>query len=170
MSYVLGELSLADREDVVRWLAADAGVVALVEPGTPAGYERIVAARDVLLGLGLTVIAPCPHDRDCPLRGRDWCHFSARLPRSGLHRRIKAATLGFEDEKFSYVIASTQRSRKAENRVLRHPRQRKGMVSLQLCTGEDGSADVVVSKRQNTLYRAARDVAWGDPWPPLASE
>jgi ribosomal protein RSM22 (predicted rRNA methylase) len=171
MSYVLGELSPAAREDVVRWLAADAGVVALVEPGTPAGYERVVAARDVLLGLGLTVLAPCPHDGECPIRrGQDWCHFSARLSRSGLHRRIKAATLGFEDEKFAYVIASTQRSRKAENRVLRHPQQRKGLVSLRLCAGEEGMVYVVVSKRQNTLYRAARDVTWGDPWPPLAAE
>ncbi|MEO3872058.1 small ribosomal subunit Rsm22 family protein [Nonomuraea sp. B12E4] len=41
------------------------------------------------------------------------------------------------------------------------------MVSLRLCTGEDGLRDALVSKRQGELYRRARDAEWGDGWPPV---
>lgn len=172
MTYVLGELPSQVREAVVGSLAGEAATVVLVEPGTPAGYERVVTARDRLLGLGLSVVAPCPHDRECPIpRGRDWCHFSARLNRTALHRKIKQGTLGFEDEKFSFVAASAPGGwGRADNRVLRHPQKRKGLVSLRLCTGTDGLRDTVVSKRQGETYRAARDIDWGDAWPPGDAE
>jgi ribosomal protein RSM22 (predicted rRNA methylase) len=167
LAYVLGELPKRSRADVVRWLAVKAGTVVLVEPGTPAGYERVLAARDVLTGIGRTILAPCPHDGTCPIpAGDDWCHFAARLPRSGLHRQLKAATLGFEDEKFSFVAATASASaRRGSGRVLRHPQKRKSLVLLRVCTPSDGLSDVTVSKRQGDVYRAARDVAWGDEWP-----
>ncbi|MGI5289825.1 small ribosomal subunit Rsm22 family protein [Nonomuraea polychroma] len=166
MSYALGELPEQDRPDVVRWLADGATMVVIVEPGTPAGYATIAAAREVLAGQGMTIVAPCPHDGRCPIQpGRDWCHFSVRLPRTSLHRQVKAGTLSFEDEKFSYVAAMAGPSPRADARVLRHPQKRKGVVSLRLCTAEDGVRDVIVSKRQGELYRRARDVGWGDAWP-----
>ena len=167
VSYLLGELDPDRRDRLVTRLAAHRGVIALIEPGTPAGYQRIVRARDQLIASGLTVRAPCPHDRECPIpRDRDWCHFAARVNRSALHRRAKEATLGFEDEKFSYVIAAPGPGPRAANRVLRHPGQRKGLVSLRLCTGSDGLDEQLVSKRQGDRYRAARDAEWGDAWPP----
>ncbi|GAA3224220.1 small ribosomal subunit Rsm22 family protein [Nonomuraea helvata] len=166
MSYALGELPEAQRREIVGWLAADAAMVIVVEPGTPAGYATVAEAREVLAARGLTIVAPCPHDGPCPIvPGRDWCHFSVRLPRSSLHRRIKAGTLSFEDEKFSYVAATTVPAERAEARILRHPVKRKGVVSLRLCTGDDEVSDVIVSKRQGDLYRAARDADWGDAWP-----
>ncbi|WP_328448033.1 small ribosomal subunit Rsm22 family protein [Amycolatopsis sp. NBC_00438] len=166
LSYVLGELPEASREDVVRWLAAKAGAVALVEPGTPAGYERIRAARAQLIELGLHVVAPCPHDGGCPITpGQDWCHFAARLPRSNLHRRMKTATLGFEDEKFAYVVAGRFTPARPDARIIRHPKKHKGWVALDLCTAADGlKSGVAVSKKQGPRYRAARDVEWGDGW------
>nr|WP_221472084.1 small ribosomal subunit Rsm22 family protein [Amycolatopsis umgeniensis] len=165
LSYVLGELPEARRADVVRWLSAKAGMLVLIEPGTPAGYERIVEARDQLVELGLSLVAPCPHEGACPIpRGKDWCHFSARLPRTGLHRQLKSGTLGFEDEKFSYVVASRTAPERAEGRILRHPVKRKGMVSLALCTAS-GLTETIVTKRHGTAYRAARDAEWGDGWP-----
>jgi len=173
VSYLLGELAPARRDGLVRRLAGHRGVVALVEPGTPAGYECIVAVRDLFIELGRTVAAPCPHDRACPIeRGRDWCHFAARVNRSGAHRQAKAATLGYEDEKFSYVVVTaaappkTAAPTRVANRILRHPRHGKGLVGLRLCTGAGGIADAVVAKRQGPLYRAARDARWGDGWPP----
>jgi ribosomal protein RSM22 (predicted rRNA methylase) len=166
LSYVLGELPGASREDVVRWLAAKAGAVALIEPGTPAGYERIRAARAQLIELGLHVVAPCPHDGECPIvAGVDWCHFAARLPRSPLHRRLKAATLGFEDEKFAYVVAGRFTPERPDARIVRHPKKHKGWVALDLCTATDGlKGGVAVSKKQGPRYRAARDAEWGDGW------
>ncbi|MGW5747922.1 small ribosomal subunit Rsm22 family protein [Amycolatopsis sp. NPDC003861] len=165
LSYVLGELPDATRTDVVRWLAAEATTVALIEPGTPAGYERIRAARAELIELGLHVVAPCPHDGACPIvPGRDWCHFAARLPRSGLHRRLKAGTLGFEDEKFSYVVASRLRPEPPDARIIRHPKKHKGWVALDLCTADGLKPGVAVSKKQGPRYRDARDAEWGDGW------
>jgi ribosomal protein RSM22 (predicted rRNA methylase) len=164
LSYVLGELPEALRDDTVRWLAATQGMVVIVEPGTPTGYERIVQARDVLIQAGLHITAPCPHERECPVRGKDWCHFAARLPRLGHHQVIKEGTLNFEDEKFAYVAAAPTDHRRAANRVVRHPLKRKGMVQLRLCTGEGTMADQVVSKRHGELYRDARDTTWGDEW------
>ncbi|MCF6474294.1 rRNA methyltransferase [Nonomuraea sp. MG754425] len=167
MSYALGELPAADRPGVVGWLAAQAAMVIVIEPGTPAGYATVAAAREILAAQGRTIVAPCPHDGGCPIvPGRDWCHFSVRLPRTALHRRIKAGTLSFEDEKFSYVAAATGPWPRPAARVLRHPVKRKGVVSLRLCADGDGLREVIVSKRQGELYRRARDTDWGDPWPP----
>jgi ribosomal protein RSM22 (predicted rRNA methylase) len=165
LSYVLGELPSRTRADAVRWLAGKAQAVALIEPGTPAGYERIRAARAELIALGLQVVAPCPHDDECPISpGSDWCHFAARLPRTPLHRRLKAATLGFEDEKFAYVVAGRFAASRPEARIIRHPKKHKGWVALDLCTTDGLKSGVAVSKKQGARYRDARDAEWGDPW------
>ena len=59
LSYVLGELSEVDQSAVLERVAgAAAELVVIVEPGTPAGYRRILAARSALLAAGLTVLAP----------------------------------------------------------------------------------------------------------------
>ena len=167
VSYVLGELSESDQQDLVRRAASAADAVVLVEPGTPAGYQRVLSARSVLLDLGLSVAAPCPHEAACPLPpGRDWCHFAVRVNRSSLHRQIKHAALGYEDEKFSYVVAVRGPVAAGSGRVLRRPQSRKGLVTLQLCTRDAGITQDLVSKRQGELYRAARDIGWGDAWPP----
>ena len=52
--------------------------------------------------------------------------------------------------------------------MVRRPRPRKGLVTLPLCTQDDGLRETTVSKR-NSSYRAARDTRWGDPWPPPPS-
>lgn len=167
VAYVLGELTAQQRVDLYGRLAGHGAVIALIEPGTPAGFERIAAARDQLIAAGLHVHAPCPHDGTCPLpRGQDWCHFATRVNRSTLHRTAKSATLGFEDEKYAYVVASPRERPRAAGRVVRHPLRRSGLVTLRVCAGPDGLRDVTVSRRQGELYRAARDVRWGDPWPP----
>ncbi|PPK70899.1 small ribosomal subunit Rsm22 family protein [Actinokineospora auranticolor] len=165
MSYVLNELTERARADAVAALARAGGLVVVVEPGTPAGYERVLAARDVLVAAGLRVVAPCPHSGACPIpTGQDWCHFTARLNRSAVHRKIKDATLGFEDEKFSYVAAARADWAPAPGRVVRHPVKRKGLVSLRVCGADGALADVTVTKRTPESYRDARDVAWGDAW------
>ncbi|MEV6258485.1 small ribosomal subunit Rsm22 family protein [Nocardia sp. NPDC051929] len=167
ISYVLSELSEADQADLVARAAEGAEVVAVIEPGTPDGHRRILSARDVLIEAGLTVVAPCPHQQMCPLAaGTDWCHFSTRINRTSLHRRLKGGELGHEDEKFSYVIASRTAHAPAAGRILRHPLKRKGLVTLEVCTADDGVRQTLVSKRQGESYREARDAEWGDTWPP----
>lgn len=170
VSYVLGELTEADREGVVGAAAGAGRAVVVVEPGTPEGYGRVLRARDHLVAAGLTVLAPCPHSAACPIAlGSDWCHFAARVSRSSLHRQVKGGSLPYEDEKFSYVAAVTPdvAGRTPEHRVVRHPQIRKGQVLLDLCSAEGELRREVVAKRHGPLYRAARDVAWGDAWPPV---
>ncbi|WP_218026076.1 small ribosomal subunit Rsm22 family protein [Nocardia miyunensis] len=167
VSYVLSELSEADQAAVVTHASEAAEVVIVIEPGTPDGHRRILAARENLITAGLTVVAPCPHQTPCPLaEGADWCHFSARINRTSLHRRLKGGELSHEDEKFSYVIASRAPHPRAQGRILRHPLKRKGLVTLQVCTPADGVVPTLISKRQGETYRRARDVQWGEAWPP----
>lgn len=178
ISYVLSELAPDAQEALVRASAAGAETIAVVEPGTPDGYQRIMAARDVLVGMGLRVAAPCPHSDACPLLGtRDWCHFASRIHRSPLHRRLKGADLGHEDEKYAYVVATrlpVPAPAASRARILRHPQIRKGLVMMQLCQPDGTVAQTLVSKRQGETYRAARDADWGDEWGdderPLTSE
>ncbi|MFD7069307.1 small ribosomal subunit Rsm22 family protein [Streptomyces sp. NPDC059913] len=171
VSYVLKELTPAARTALVDAAAAAAQAVVIVEPGTPDGYARVIEARDRLTAAGLTVAAPCPHSGTCPIEpGTDWCHFAARVSRSSLHRRVKGGSLPYEDEKFGYVVATRFPVAPAPARVTRKPQIRKGQVLLDLCTREEGLRRETVTKRHGGLYRAARDTAWGDAWPPPGDE
>ncbi|MCL7377116.1 small ribosomal subunit Rsm22 family protein [Streptomyces sp. 35G-GA-8] len=167
ISYVLNELTERDRTALVAEAARAGQAVVIVEPGTPDGYLRIIEARDQLIAAGHRIAAPCPHDGACPIeRGTDWCHFAARVSRSSLHRQVKGGSLPYEDEKFSYVAAARFDTHPARARVTRKPQIRKGQVLLDLCTRDDGLRRDTVTKRHGTAYRAARDTAWGDTWPP----
>jgi ribosomal protein RSM22 (predicted rRNA methylase) len=171
VSYVLGELTDADRAAVVDAAAAAAQAVVIVEPGTPDGYARVIEARDRLVRAGFHIAAPCPHSASCPIvPGQDWCHFSARVSRSSLHRQVKGGSLAYEDEKFSHVAAARFPVRPAVSRVVRRPQIRKGQVLLDLCGPDESLHRETVTKRHGPLYRAARDADWGDAWPPPADD
>jgi ribosomal protein RSM22 (predicted rRNA methylase) len=164
-SYALAEIAPDRQISVVNELwAACEGVMALVEPGTPAGYARILGARDALIEAGATLLAPCPHHAACPLVGEDWCHFSVRLPRSRDHRLAKRAEVPFEDERFSYLIAARPTVAVAPRRprVLAPPRASKAGIALKLCD-LDGAVDLrPVAKRDKPTYATARRLGWGD--------
>ena len=164
VSYVIGELepaALAGFVDHAWSLASDTLVI--VEPGTTAGYERVLAARAAVLATGGSTLAPCPHDDPCPLAAGDWCHFATRLARSRTHRLAKGAERGFEDEKLSYAaLCRTDEPPRPEARIIRRPDLRQGHAVLDLCTTE-GIERRTVSKRDGVEYRKARKAAWGDP-------
>ena len=163
-SYALAEIPPARQAETVRalWDACD-GVLALVEPGTPAGFARLLAARQTLIAAGADVLAPCPHARDCPLAAPDWCHFSVRLPRSRDHRLAKGAEAPFEDEKFAYLIAARPGLAAAARspRVLGHPRAGKPGIDLRLC-GPEGLEARHVPRRDKPGHAKARRLGWGD--------
>jgi ribosomal protein RSM22 (predicted rRNA methylase) len=163
-SYVAGELDeRAARALVARlWDAARVALV-VVEPGTPRGFATVRAVRDELIARGASIAAPCPHARECPMAGDDWCHFAARVERTSLHRRVKGGDLGHEDEKYAYVAASRSAARPAVSRIVRHPRRREKYVELELCT-RDGLERRVVTRGDRALYRPARKAAWGGAW------
>lgn len=163
-AYLLGELETGSRAAAVeQWWNATGGCLVLVEPGTPAGYERIIEARRALIQAGGHVVAPCPHDALCPLVDGDWCHFAVRVGRSAVHRSVKSATRSFEDEKFSYLIVTRSEPRRSA-RVIRRPVERSGYVRLQICAS-DGLSERVFSRRQGSRYATARRLTWGDRVP-----
>ncbi|MFJ5259367.1 small ribosomal subunit Rsm22 family protein [Streptomyces sp. NPDC088387] len=166
VSYVLGELTEEVRTALVDAAASAAQAVVVVEPGTPDGYARVLAARERLVSAGFRIAAPCPHSGGCPIvPGSDWCHFSARVSRSSLHRQVKGGSLAYEDEKYAYVAATRFASDPAPARIVRKPQIRKGQVLLDLCEQDGQLARTTVTKRHGDLYKASRDANWGDAWP-----
>ncbi|GAB3757783.1 small ribosomal subunit Rsm22 family protein [Microlunatus parietis] len=166
ISYVLGELDPASRRTMITKLADAGATIAIIEPGTKAGYRRVLDARDQLITAGLRIAAPCPHDLECPMADNDdWCHFAVRIGRSATHRVIKNAELSYEDEKFSYLVATREPVAPAPARIVRHPGYAKGQVDLTLCTVPPGIERTKITKRAKDDYRTARKVEWGDRWP-----
>jgi len=159
-AYSLNELPMEVAERL--WRAAGEALVA-IEPGTPAGFSRIREFRDRLLAQGAHMVAPCPAGTPCPLAAPDWCHFGARVERSGLHRRVKDAGLNYEDEKFSYVALGRQGAPLAVARILRRPEHHPGLVILRTCRAS-GTGMERIGRRDRPGFRAARAAAWGDAW------
>jgi ribosomal protein RSM22 (predicted rRNA methylase) len=161
-SYMIGELSDAERKTLADLMWAKThDTLLIVEPGTPAGYARIIAMREQLIGSGAHVAAPCPHDGKCPLVSPDWCHFTQRLPRSRAHKQIKGVELPYEDEKFSYVALTRAPAARHPARVLAQPVVAKVEVTAKLCTA-DGLAIAKVPRRAKADYAQARRWRWGD--------
>jgi len=161
-SYMIGEIGDAERSALAGQLWAKArDTLLIVEPGTPAGYARVIALRQQLIASGAHVAAPCPHDGTCPLVAPDWCHFTRRLPRLRAHMQLKAAELPFEDEKFSYVALTRTPVARHPARVLAQPDLSKVEVTAKLCTA-DGLRIAKVPHRDKTAYARARRWRWGD--------
>ncbi len=160
-SYMIGEISEVERSALTELMwAKTRDTLLIVEPGTPAGYARIIAARAQLIAAGAHVAAPCPHDGKCPLTAPDWCHFTQRLPRLRAHKQIKGAELPFEDEKFSYVALTRAPAARHPARVLAQPAVTKVEVSAKLCT-PDGVIIAKAPRRAKADYARARRWRWG---------
>ena len=161
-SYVLAELPEASAAATARHLWDSAAqLLVLVEPGTPAGFARIRAARAALIELGAHVAAPCTHDKACPMTGDDWCHFSQRLPRRRDHMLMKGAEVPFEDERYCYVAAARQPIAQGRARILAPPLEAKPGITFKLCDASGLRAQFVAS-RDRDEYRRVRKRDWGD--------
>ncbi|MBB3999853.1 small ribosomal subunit Rsm22 family protein [Aureimonas pseudogalii] len=163
LSYVLDELDPAALPALVGALwARTRGVLLVVEPGTPAGWRRILAVRERLLALGAAIAAPCAHEAPCPVQAPDWCHFARRVARTRVHLRTKEAVVPFEDEKFIYLAATRMVVPARRARILAPPRAGSGKVALKLCRPDGTLEEALVTKREGERFRAARRADWGD--------
>jgi ribosomal protein RSM22 (predicted rRNA methylase) len=163
-SYALNELNVSIARQVLQaaWTATRIALI-VVEPGTMLGFGLVRQLREDLISLGGHVIAPCPHQNACPLPTDDWCHFSQRVNRSALHRHLKVGHLGYEDEKFSYIIASKEPIPSPQSRVIRHPIRRSGNTQLQLCT-QEGLQSLTITRSDKPNWKRVRKTNWGDIW------
>lgn len=160
LSYVLSELSEPMVVVEACWEAVP--LLILIEPGTPKAFQLMRKIRERLIDLKAYIVAPCPHALGCPIQGADWCHFAARVERTRLHRLLKEGSLGYEDEKFSYLIASKTPALPVSNRILRHPLKQSGHVRLTVCTDSGKIEEKTISRKHKELYRQARDSNWGN--------
>jgi ribosomal protein RSM22 (predicted rRNA methylase) len=161
-SYVIAELGDAERTALTELMwAKTRDTLLIVEPGTPAGYARMLALRRQLVASGAHVAAPCPHDAECPLAAPDWCHFTQRLPRLRAHKQLKSAELPYEDEKFIYVALTRASLASRRVRVLAQPVVTKIAVTTKLCT-IDGVVSTNTPRRDREGYARLRKHRWGD--------
>ena len=166
LSYAYGELSESVRRNVIErlWMQ-QIPVVAVVEPGTPKGFERIRTLRAFVIQKGARILAPCPHECACPMppsvQCKDWCHFSARIERTRLHRRLKEGSLGYEDEKYSYVVYAhpvvNMERTPIEGRILYHPIKGSGFVKMSVCERDGVIRERTMTRSNKAQYRIARD-------------
>ncbi len=155
-SYVCAEI---DCLDLIIRLWKQKMMVLIVEPGTPKGFANILSIRNQLLELGAHIAAPCPHHLACPTAS--WCHFPARVERTKVHKLLKEGSLGYEDEKYSYVALSPFPCPSLEGRIVEKPQKLSGHVKLSVCTNKGTLEQKVVTKKQKEVYREARDAEWG---------
>jgi ribosomal protein RSM22 (predicted rRNA methylase) len=166
LAYVLDELAPEVRAPLIdRLWSLTSDVLLLVEPGTTAGWRRILAARSQLIAAGAHILAPCPHAQACPLVSPDWCHFVRRVARSRIHRLAKAGEVAWEDEKFIYLAVSRRSGVGFGARVLAPPHPGSNRVALKLCLSDGSAQERLYTKREGELYKTARRADWGDTVP-----
>lgn len=95
-------------------LASSPETIILVDRSSREGWAAISEARSYLLSHtysstaptdDLHVIAPCPHEFECPLAGgRDRCSFSQKLQRPDFTRKTKHTNKGEEDVNYTYLV------------------------------------------------------------------
>lgn len=166
IAYTLGELPQAAADAVLRkaWDCAGRFLV-VIEPGTRRGFAAVNTARSTLIANAATIIAPCPHQCACPMAAAgDWCHFSQRVERTSQHRQLKGGLLGYEDEKFSYLVAGKAGAPANAARIVRHPGKHGGHVQLALCTTQGRIENRTVTRSSKAAYKVARKAEWGDTW------
>ena len=161
-SYVLDELQEKTQDFLVdRLWEKTAGVLLLVEPGTPAGFKRLMRQRQRLLEQSAHILAPCPHEFACPVQSPDWCHFSVRVERSRMHKLAKQAVVPFEDEKYCYLAVTEKKPDVQYCRILSRPQRSSGRINISLCL-PNGEKDTEISTKKNKkLYSLMRRLEWG---------
>ncbi|KAF9270814.1 Rsm22-domain-containing protein [Marasmius fiardii PR-910] len=115
---------LARKALVKQMWESGAHTLVLIDHNSRTGFENIAEARETLLSMGRKemqdpataewpirgshVVAPCPHDGECPLyrsgSSRIVCGFSQRLQTPSFIRHTKRSGAGHEDVGYSYVI------------------------------------------------------------------
>ena len=161
--YMLSELRPEQRVPMAQrlWKAARV-MLLLVEPGTPQSFAMFREIRKALLEEGAFLAAPCP-GMECPLPEKNWCHFTVRLDRSRLMKRLKSGDAPFEDEKFCFLAFTKDKPIPCRERVLRHPAIAKARIELETCTAETCGTKTV--RRGDSLWRWARKARCGDAVP-----
>lgn len=159
-SYLINELTNKSAFVDKLW-SATAQYLLIVEPGTPASFQCLKEMREHLIQKGAYLLAPCPHNKPCPLPSPDWCHFGARLERSSWHHKIKGGALNYEDEKYFYLLFSKNKYIPCGSRVLKRPFKGSGFVKIQFCSTHKIVTETATKKNKDR-YSLFKKLEWGE--------
>lgn len=151
LSYMINELNENNRLKVIeKVLDLTEKVLLVVEPGTPEGFKNIKKIRDYAYNKGYSIIAPCTgFCGRCDIPENDWCASSVRVQRTKIHKYLKDAEIGFEDEKFSYIaISKFKFENKDCKRILRHPKIETGRILVKTCKAGEIKEEIIHKKNK----------------------
>lgn len=192
-SFVLGETAPQKRNEVVKKLwqcVKPGGSIVFIDAGDKNGFKRIGNARATVLEMENAVtVAPCPHDKPCPLlasRGLrtfkdEICvapHrivFSELPYRSNIREKLIPENSRFQNQhllKYSYVMLTKFQPSQVKqltwrggwSRVIRPPIKKGGHTYLDLCSGTTGKLrrDVASRGLNKEQFKTTRHAKWGD--------
>ena len=162
LSYVLTEFSENEQHTILEkaWNATKS-VLVLITPGASQHFGGFLKLRNWIINSGGYIAAPCPNHLPCPMANtKDWCHFKARVSRTSMHRKLKNASLGYEDEPYSYLIVTRHPTQTVKARIIQRPLEKPGHVILDLCM--DGGLSRRIISRKDALYKRAKKLLLGD--------
>lgn len=162
-SFMLNEMNKTDRiKTLDLMIEKSKNYVVLIEPGTPISYKKMMEDRQYLLSKNLNLILPCTHSCICPLK-EDYCNFTVRISRTKTLRQIKNGSLGYEDEKYFFLIFSKEDVSKDFNSVvIRKPIYHKSCVDLKLCNKDKTIKNITITKNNKKNYVIAKNLKHGD--------
>ncbi|KAI0274926.1 mitochondrial small ribosomal subunit Rsm22-domain-containing protein [Gloeopeniophorella convolvens] len=159
-----------------------AETIVLLDHSSPTGFASIIEARELFLNLGRKqadnpgsetkqlagshVLAPCPHDGDCPIfaanHSKVVCGFSQRMERPPFVRLTKHSGVGHEDIEYSYVVirrglrpkrpeAKVGRVGQVGRRQMQHEESKRPPVELQLDEGDSRPEHTLASAPPETV-------------------
>lgn len=101
--------SLTEIQDKVELLKKFSSLV-VIEPSTQQDGRSLSEVRQKLIDMGYQIIAPCTHQKECPLikhSNRDWCHDRIHFKKNKWFENIEKH-LPFKNDTltFSYLIAT----------------------------------------------------------------
>ncbi|MFZ2257494.1 MAG: small ribosomal subunit Rsm22 family protein [Clostridiaceae bacterium] len=169
-SYVVNELSVKETKLFCQKLIESTRQVAvIIVPGTPEYFKQLTMLRNLLVGSGFQILAPCTFNGPCHMEDEtDWCHFYERVQRSKLLRQLKSAELSYEDEKFSYLVVaknpdnSLTQDQPGLARIIRHPMIYKGYREVTLCDAKGITMTQFTKGKHKQIYKELKNKGWGD--------
>jgi ribosomal protein RSM22 (predicted rRNA methylase) len=164
MGHVLNELFAGDVarraalvESVLARVTAK-GSLAILEPALRETSRALLAVRDVLVGKGCAVRAPCLYRGACPalVKESDWCHAerSWRMPRL-VEELARAAGLRKESLKMSYLVLAPKGEAWPTPppgtlfRIVSEPLEGKGRQRVMGC-GPEGRIGLALQEKHET--------------------
>jgi SAM-dependent methyltransferase len=148
---------------------APGGSIVVIEPALRERTRHLHDVRDLVVGKGFNVFAPCVHDAACPMRlgPDDWCHEDLDVDLPGwLVPIAKSAGLRWQGLTFSYLVLRRDGRRFAGGggsalRVISSPVLTKGKRELFLCGQAPGALGAVRLKAMRLDRHASSvSVAW----------